>query len=215
MKANRRSLLIRAGMERFSLRGYRDVSVEDIVSHCGLSVGTFYKYFPSKEVFYEQILGLIEREGIVLLDRTISRLHSPLNKLKAIYRFIVLGVKQYPILRGVLLKDPRYRYPGMEFGAGAVGNLRRQVEAKLVEIIREGSRKGVFRPGLYHDASRMVIALLDTVIIYLDDPDVSELTDDLLVMLQRGLRRVLRLRRRDERRDRRAVGDVSDMEWEE
>jgi len=87
------------------------------------------------------------------------------------------------------------------------------VETVLTGIIREGSRKGVFRPGLYSDASRLVIALLDTVILHLDDDHVEELTRDMLVLLQRGLRRAIRLRRRDERLDRKANREEESDGW--
>tara|TARA_B100000614_G_scaffold256663_1_gene275607 strand:- start:1100 stop:1750 length:651 start_codon:yes stop_codon:yes gene_type:complete len=213
MKANRRSLLIRSGMELFSRYGYRDVSVEDIVRKAGLSVGTFYKYFRSKETFYEQILSLIEREGIRKAQQVVERLHSPVNKLKAVYQFIVLGMKRYPILRGVLRGDERYLYPGFDLNEGAVGALRRHIEELVAEIIRDGSRRGVFRPGLYEDAHGLVMALLDTVINHLDDPEVEQLSRDMLRLIQRGLRRVLRLRRRAERLDRRLIQDDDDLDW--
>ena len=213
MKANRRSLIIRSGMELFSRHGYRDVSVEDIVRGCGLSVGTFYKNFSSKEMFYEQILSLIEREGIHKLERMVKRLRSPMNKLKVLYQFAVLGMKRYPILRGVLSGDERFLYPGFDLQNGAIGSLSRRIEAIVDEIIRDGSRRGVFRPGLYDDATRLVIALLDTVITRLDSPDVESLSKDMLILIERGLRRVLRFRRRDERWDRRVIQDDEGMDW--
>lgn len=213
MRANRRALLIQAGMDLFSRYGYRDVSIEDVVKQCGLGVGTFYRYFSSKESFYEHILSIIEREGIRKAERMISRLHSPMNKLKAVYRFIVLGVRHYPILRGVLLRDPRYLYPGIDLRDGAVGGLRGHIEHMVDEIIREGTRRGVFRTGLYRNTARLVISMMDTLILNLDDPAVDELTQDTLVLLQRGLRRVLRLRNRDERRDRRMMRGEEEIDW--
>lgn len=213
MKANRRNLLIRSGMELFSRYGYRDVSVEDIVRRAGLSVGTFYKYFPSKEAYYEQILSLIEREGIRKAQQVVERLHSPVNKLKAVYQFVVLGMRKYPILRGVLRGDERFLYPGFDIENGAIGTLRQHIEELVAEIIREGSRRGIFRPGLYEDATRLVMALLDTIIAHLDDPEVEELSRDMLRLIQRGLRRAIRLRRRDERRDRRLIQDDEDLDW--
>ena len=213
MKANRRSLLIRSGMELFSRYGYRDVSVEDIVRRAGLSVGTFYKYFRSKESFYEQILSLIEREGIRKAHHAVERLHSPVNKLKAVYQFIVLGMKRYPILRGVLQGDERYLYPGFDVEDGAIGALRADIESLVSEIIRDGARRGVFRPGLYENATALVMALLNTIIDSLDDPNVEVLSRDVLRLMQRGLRRAIRLRRRDERLDRRTIQDDDDLDW--
>ncbi|MEX2444377.1 MAG: TetR/AcrR family transcriptional regulator [Alkalispirochaeta sp.] len=213
MKVNRRNLLIRSGMELFSRYGYRDVSVEDIVRRAGLSVGTFYKYFRSKEAYYEQILGLIEREGIRKAQQVVARLHSPVNKLKAVYQFVVLGMRKYPILRGVLSGDERFLYPGFDLDNGAIGALRQHIEELVAEIIRDGSRRGIFRPGLYEDANRLVMALLDTMIAHLDDPEVEALSRDMLRLMQRGLRRAIRLRRRDERRDRRLIQDDEDLDW--
>ncbi len=213
MKANRRALLVRSGMEQFSRYGYRDVSVSDIVRECGLSVGTFYKYFSGKETFYEHILAVIEKEGIRKAEEVIGRLHSPINKLKALYQFVVLGMRRYPILRGILRRDERFLYPGIDLEGGSVGNLRHRIESMVQEIIRDGSRRGVFRPGLYHDAQGLVMALLDTVILNLEDPRVEQLSQDMLVLIQRGLRRRLRLRRRDERRDRRIFGEDTPLDW--
>jgi AcrR family transcriptional regulator len=213
MKVNRRNLLIRSGMELFSRYGYRDVTVEDIVRRAGLSVGTFYKYFRSKEAYYEQILSLIEREGIRKAQQVVARLHSPVNKLKAVYQFVVLGMRKYPILRGVLRGDERFLYPGFDIEAGAIGALRRHIEELVAEIIRDGSRRGIFRPGLYEDATGLVMALLDTTIAHLDDAEVEKLSRDMLRLIQRGLRRAIRLRRRDERRDRRLIQDDEDLDW--
>lgn len=213
MKANRRTVLLRSGMELISLHGYRDVSVADITGGCGLSVGTFYKYFTGKEAFYDQILQLIEQEGVRKAEDVVRRLHSPLNKLKALYRFAFLGVRRYPILRGVLQHDERFLYPGIDLKNGSVPVLRKRIEGMVRDIIREGSRRGVFRPGLYHDAHLLVMSMLDVVIFNLDNPRFDALAQDMLVLLERGLLRSLRLRRRDERRDRRILSDEELLDW--
>jgi len=213
MKANRRALIIRSGMDLFSRYGYRDVSVEDIVRGAGLSVGTFYSHFRSKEEFYDEILRLIQREGIRKVEQMIGRLHSPINKLKAVYQFILLGLRRYPILRGVLRGDERFLYPGIDVGSGGVGVLRTRIEDIVGEIIRDGSRRNAFRPGLYDDAHRMVLVLLDTVIIHLDDPAIDTIARDILTLLQRGLKRAIRLRRREERIDRRTIQGDEELDW--
>lgn len=207
MKVNRRSLLVKVGMDLFARYGYRDVSVEDITQTAGLSVGTFYKYFRGKESFYDQILALIEREGVRKLERAVTRLHSPINRLRTVFRFVVLGLRRYPILRGVLSGDQRFLYPGIQVSEGSVGSLRRRVEELIAEIVRDGSRRAIFRAGLYADATALVTAMLDTLIMRLDDPRIDRLLGDSLTLLDRGMRRALRLRRRDERLDRRIMSD--------
>ena len=59
----------------------------------------------------------------------------------------------------------------------------------------------------------LVLSLFDTVINNLDNPRVDTLSRDMLILIQRGLRRVLRIRRRDERLDRRVLQDTDELEW--
>ncbi|NBC30793.1 MAG: TetR family transcriptional regulator [Spirochaetes bacterium] len=192
-------------MKHFAESGYRDVSVSDIMLEAGLSVGSFYNYFTSKEEFYGRVLDVIESEGIRKIDRVVMRLRSPINKLKAVYRFTTLGLKQNRILRGVLRRDQRYVYPGLAEREQQTGTLRNHVEELLREIIREGTAKNVFRTGLYRDPARLIIAIFDTIVYQIDRDDIDSLLSDMLVFLQRGLRRTLRLRRRDERYDRKVL----------
>ncbi len=205
MKKDRRTLLINSGMELFSRSGFRDVSVDAISRGCGLSVGSFYKHFSSKEEFYDVILGVMTHEGIRKARRVMDSLSSPVNKLRVLYQFIILGVRRYPVLRGVLTGDPRYLYPGIDVAGGAIGSLRSAVEEMIAETIRDGSRRGIFRPGLYENVNGMVLALLELVISTSAHPDIDVLTRDILVLLQRGLRRAIRIPRRDELRDRRIL----------
>ncbi len=209
----RRELFIEQGTKLISRYGFRDVSVEEIARGCSMSVGSFYKYFRSKEEFYEEILDRLEGEGIRKANQIVSRLSSPVSKLKAVYRFITLGVRQYPILRGVLLRDEKYLYPGFEARVRKGEGVRSHIEALLLDIINEGGRRGIFRTGLYNNASNMVVSILDTVIAHMEDPDVDHLISDLLVLVQRGLRRVIRIRRRDERRDRRLLEEGEGPDW--
>ncbi|MFP4011253.1 MAG: TetR/AcrR family transcriptional regulator [Spirochaetaceae bacterium] len=213
MESDKRALLLSVGLQLFSRDGYKDVSISDVTSRASLSVGTFYNYFSSKEDFYDHVLDVVEREGIRKAERVISRLHSPMNKLKAVYRFVTLGVRHNRILRGVLLRDAKYAYPGLEARERRAASLRRRVESMLRDIIREGSRKGVFRTGLYDDPTALVIAVFNTLIYHIEDENVDVLLGDMLTFMQRGLRRTLRLRRRDERRDRRL--DISRREMSE
>jgi AcrR family transcriptional regulator len=211
--ADRRDLLLSTGMELFSRYGYREVNISDVARSAGLSVGTFYNYFGSKEDFYGRVLDLIEGAGIRKANRLVSRLHSPLTKLKAVYQFTVLGLKQNQILRGVLTRDEKYIYPGLEERDRQKQSLRKHIEQLLAEIIREGTEKGVFRSSLYRDPTGMVIAIFDTLIQNIEREDFDELTGDLLQFMQRGLRRTLRLRRREERWDRRMLRDQDEEDF--
>jgi len=213
MERDRRKLLVHTGMDLFARYGYRDVSISDISRASGLSVGSFYNYFASKEEFYGKVLDLIEGEGIKKADSVVSRLRSPMNKLKAVYRFVVLGLKQNKILRGVLIREERFLYPGLDARQKDGKGLRSHIEKLLASIMREGMQKGAFRSSLYQDPTAVVISIFDTLLYRTEDVQFERLVDDLLVFLQRGLRRPLRLRRRDERLDRRRLSKHFQDEW--
>jgi len=200
---DKRETFLLVGEKLFSRYGYRDVSIEDITQAAGMGTGSFYNYYKSKEALYSGIIDLIEKRGIEKTDRILSRLQSPVNKLKVIARLTTLGIRKNPILRGVLTNDKKYIYPGLESRLANKDSLARHLEKAIGTVIREGSRKRVFRSGLYRNPQAMVLALYNAILLNLDSEHVEELIEDLLLLVERGLKRRIRLRRKDERRDRR------------
>jgi AcrR family transcriptional regulator len=201
MAADKRKLLLTVGNDLFARYGYRDVSIGDVTRAAGVGTGSFYSYFPSKEGFYEQILDDLEQEGIAEVDRLMAALASPLNKLKALYRFATLGMRRSPILRGFVTGDRKYLYPGRQERLQARGTLRAHIEELIASLLEEGSRKGELRSRLFHDPRRMGLAIYDAVLLRLDCDGVEQLMDDVLLLLERGLKRRLRLRPAGARRD--------------
>ena len=98
MRADRKQALLAAGVELFSRHGYREVSIEEITRGAGVGTGSFYTYFSGKEEFYEEILDGIEEQGRQEVDRLVASFESPLNRLKALYRFATLGIRKNPLL---------------------------------------------------------------------------------------------------------------------
>ena len=204
MGSNRRETLLKIGQRLFSQHGYRDVSIKDITSSAGLGMGSFYTYFPSKEAFYGEILDVIEQRGIQDVEKHVNSLHSPLFRLKALFRYATLSLRGNPILRGIYTGEKRFFYPGLEERTQRHDGLISRIEALVAEILEEGARRGVFRTGLFRNPTRMLIAVftalpLSTRGLYTDD-----LSDDVMLLVERGLKRWLRFRQRDERLDVRA-----------
>lgn len=205
MGADKRQLFLKVGEELFSRYGYKDVNIEDITKEAGVGTGSFYTYFSSKEVFYEQILDNLENQGIRSVDRLVAGFRSPINKMKALYRFTTLGVKNNPILLGILTGNKKYIYPGQQDRLSGKSSLRAHVEKVISEIIREGSRKGVFRVRQYKNPRRMVLAIYDAILMNLDSDRAEDLMNDILRLLERALKRRVRLPGSGTLRDRRKI----------
>jgi len=205
MGADKRRLFLKVGEELFSRYGYKDVNIEDITKEAGVGTGSFYTYFSSKEAFYEQILDNLENQGIRSVDRLVAGFRSPVNKMKALYRFTTLGVKNNPILLGILTGNKKYIYPGQQDRLSGKSSLRAHVEKVISEIIREGARKGVFRVRQYKNPRRMVLAIYDAILMNLDSNRAEDLMNDILHLLERALKRRVRLPGSGTLRDRRKI----------
>jgi AcrR family transcriptional regulator len=204
LEKDRKDSLLRIGERLFALHGYRDVSIKDITEADGLAMGSFYTYFPGKESFYAEILDRIEQRGIREVEKHVNSFHSPLNKLKALYRYTTLSLGSNEILRGIYRGEKRFLYPGMEARTAGRNTLFERIGAQIEAILSEGARKGVFRTGLFHDPKRMLIAVFNSLLIDIGQQRSGEVLDDTLLLIERGLKRWLRLRKRDERLDWRA-----------
>ncbi|MFD0364248.1 TetR/AcrR family transcriptional regulator [Nocardia sp. GCM10030253] len=107
--AKRRSELVQSAYELFVSKGYRNVSVADIVARVGVSHGTFYNYFDNKRdvldavidhyfvLIQERILGLDNAENPRTLDefcavfsRMIDRCYELVESEPGLVNFILL-----------------------------------------------------------------------------------------------------------------------------
>ena len=204
MRRSRRDTLLKIGERLFSEHGYRDVSIKDITSSAGLGMGSFYTYFSSKEAFYSDILDAIEQRGVREMEKHVNSLHSPVFRLKALFRYTTLSLRSNAILRGIYTGERRYLYPGLEDRVSSGSTLFARVEELIEEILSEGTRRGMFRTSLFRNPKRMLIAIFTTLPLNVPGPYTADLTDDVMMLIDRGLKRWLRFRQRDERLDSRA-----------
>lgn len=56
-----RQALLNIGMERLKTTGVHKTTVEDLTSAVGISKGAFYKFFPSKEVLFFNVIEIYEQ----------------------------------------------------------------------------------------------------------------------------------------------------------
>jgi AcrR family transcriptional regulator len=195
MGRNRKDTLRKIGERLFAQHGYRDVSIKDITNAAGLGMGSFYTYFPSKEALYSDILDSIEQRGIRDVEKHVNSLRSPLFRLKALFRYTILSLRSNEILRGIYTREKRFMYPGAEERTQKSNTLFARIEALLGEILDEGTRKGVFRTSLFQDPRRMLVAIFFAVPLSGEADASSGLAEDMMVLIERGLKRWLRFRR--------------------
>jgi len=62
--AQRRLELVKTAWELFSTQGYEETTVQAIIDRSGISKGTFYHYFSSKEDVLDAIIQWLNQEGL-------------------------------------------------------------------------------------------------------------------------------------------------------
>lgn len=76
-KARTRQRIIAAASRLFRARGVQEVSVADVMSAVGLTVGGFYRHFPNKEAL---VAEAIEAASVETTERTRGRLGGQMNQ---------------------------------------------------------------------------------------------------------------------------------------
>ena len=156
----RRTHIIESAVVLFARKGFAETTTADICQAAGISTGSLFHYFPSKQaVFY----------GIWELDRTewdevmaaADADPDPWAALMAIVDKLAADAAE-PIMAGLLVEviAQAHRDPG--FAAGLAENDRRQITG-VANLIRRLREAGLADPGLSdEEAARWVLTLTDS-----------------------------------------------------
>jgi hypothetical protein len=106
---------------------------------------------------------------------------------------------------GMLQGERKFSYPESRTRK-AKGGFRQHLQAKFASVISEGDRRLVIRASIFREPAALVMAILDTVLAHQEREGSGVRADDALLLIERGLRRQIRLRaRRDSIEHRRII----------
>ena len=175
VKEERIEQILEAAMIVFARRGFHQARMDDIVAQSGLSKGTIYWYFKSKDEIIWTIMGRIfesELENLRELQLENSSAGSRIMK------FISIALND---LEGMLVHIPlTYEF----ISAAARDNEIRLVLKKYLRgyiellnpIIQQGVDSGEFRPIDAQDAAIAIGGIFEGIILlWVYDPETVEL----------------------------------------
>ena len=185
----RRTHIIESAVVLFASKGFADTTTADICQAAGISTGSLFHYFPSKQaVFY----------GIWELDRTdwgevfaaAEADPDPWAALMAIVDKLAADAAE-PIMAGLLVEVIAQAHRDPEFAAGLAENDRRQI-SDIAGLIRRLREARLVDPGLPDDESaRWVLTLTDSFLgrgYPEPDRDMAAAVDAAKEMIARVLR---------------------------
>lgn len=158
-KKQTKDAIVRHAVELFKLKGYENVTVEEITTVCGIAKGTFFNYFPKKE----HILLHLTETYAPLLDDFFRRYPEAetMKRLLLVFRdMLALYAKHYGILRHALLETAKLS--GAVSGPNTGSNLF-LFEERLASFLSEEAESGRFRSGM---EPRLGASILSDLFIY-------------------------------------------------
>jgi AcrR family transcriptional regulator len=188
-REERREQILEAALAVFSQKGYHATNVSDVAARAGVSQGTIYWYFESKEaLFNSALLSVFEDFGTTSLAaveecETASEKLSRLAQSMQVFAEGAEGL--FTLFVGYWASSSR-----PEEISQVWVDLLTEFKSVLVGIIEEGVRRGEFRPV---DAESLVWALLasyDGLAAYLlliPELDLQRVTEVLVETLLNGL----------------------------
>jgi AcrR family transcriptional regulator len=156
-----RGRLLDAAKQVFEETGFLDARISDIAERAGLSHGSFYHYFESKEEIFREVAARVDERlsaplGAVILDATShatprERIHEGMRRYFDSYR-------QEAKIMGVIEQVSRY-----DDQVGALRSARqRHYTDQIAESIRQLQRHGLADPSLEPVIAAAALGLMTT-----------------------------------------------------
>ncbi|WP_245810062.1 TetR/AcrR family transcriptional regulator [Hydrogenobacter hydrogenophilus] len=183
-----REKLISSAKKLFSQKGYYETKVSDIVADAGLSQGTFYLYFRSKEDIFKELVRIMSEKVLNLLEEY-ARKDDDVEKIikDATLEFFRIMYEEKPIayifLFQLVATNEEFREMYFE---------KNKKVRKLLRVIAEkGIRSGKFA---YKNAENIVNILMGYVrIVYLDYLLKGNMPlEEILSMVEEGIDVILK-----------------------
>lgn len=189
-----RGEILQAALKLFSVKGYHNVSMNDIAKEAEFGMGTLYKYFNNKEDLYKAIINELAAR---FHRKILQALEQEDNPIMALKRHIAVRQELFfENLPAVRLYFAETRGAGFNIKAGFERELLEKHDkfiAKLAAVFERGIEEDMFRP---LDPYHMALALDGIINTFLfgaiKDPEQFRKNDNLSIAEEIFLKGVLR-----------------------
>jgi len=143
----KRSRILQAALEVCSLRGVAAARMDEVAARAGVSKGTLYRFFRSKEDLFLATLLEAYEEGLRIVDLGAAsrdpgqRLEALLEGLCRVLEAVGPRMGVHYQAWGVVANEPAFEARLYGF----LETYHRARDAEVEELIREGQRSGAFR----------------------------------------------------------------------
>lgn len=162
--------ILAAALEEFSQHGLAGARVADIAARAGVSKGTVYLYFETKDDLFRAVIRTTLEDAVAMMadaavgETATARIEAVLpafwaflrsDRFEAVYRLIYATLHQFPELA---------RFYNAEVSG--------RMSAFIAELLGEGVERGEFRPVDPAIAARMLVVLCVKHALWLSRQDL-------------------------------------------
>ena len=146
-RQEREQLILQAAEELLVERGYHETSIDEIAARVGVSKGTIYLHFQSKD---DLILALFERNQRLFkqaIGTQLMGMNDPRATLESLLTYLYTGMygKHFQALRAIFFQSPELRARLAE-RSGAHHEGWTELAERVGQILDAGKRNGQFDP---------------------------------------------------------------------
>lgn len=108
LQAETRDRILEGTLEAIGRHGLRKLGMIDVATVSGVSRGTLYRYFPSRETLLEELFDYERQRFEVGVNEALASVPPGQARLDAHIDFILGYLRTHPALAGLIETEPRY-----------------------------------------------------------------------------------------------------------
>lgn len=182
--------IIRESIDLFDKKGFIETSIQDIVGNIGVTKGTFYYYFESKQellrdIHLSYLQELLEEQEIILKNKD----KNYIDKLYSVIYLLIRKIKSHGPNARILFREMRHlTQENME----QIRKKRKEFRINFQVMIEDGIQVGEFKNNIRSDILTIGILSITNRSYYWYNPDgeinEEELADLYLEFILNGVK---------------------------
>ena len=147
---NTKNIILEQGFAQFSKNGMRQFTVESLAANLGMSKKTIYKYFPTKEILIERVVGYFTGSIRKKFVAVVESEDNPINKFYLVMEFLR---KKIGFIKMENFAEVKLRYPQIW---DQIEEFRLDMVKHITTIFEEAQDKGYANPNLNMDVVAII-----------------------------------------------------------
>jgi AcrR family transcriptional regulator len=99
--------ILSAALRLLGRRGVKRLGMQEVSEAAGVSRGTLYRYFPSKDLLLEAVAGYDERRFAAGLAGALGAVHGPTDRIRTVVDFAFDYIRTHPA-RSLFESEPEF-----------------------------------------------------------------------------------------------------------